>query len=148
MSDDQQDDTVGYKKPPRHSRFKPQQSGNPKGRPKGSKNMSTLIKGELDAPIAISEGGKTRRVSKREALVKTQVAKALKGDHKAAHLLMGLDMTIEVQEKESRQIEQISTDDEAIVATFLSRFQPPVLISPLPESNQEEQPTEENPHDQ
>ena len=33
---------VGWGKPPRHTRFKKGQSGNPKGRPPGSKNMNTL----------------------------------------------------------------------------------------------------------
>ena len=39
MSDDDQPDyKVGYKKPPLHTRFQKGQSGNPRGRPKGSKN--------------------------------------------------------------------------------------------------------------
>ena len=37
MSDD--DDPVGYKTPPKNTQFQPGQSGNPKGRPKGTKNQ-------------------------------------------------------------------------------------------------------------
>ena len=43
-----QDYEVGYRRPPRHSRFKPGQSGNPRGRPNRSKNINTLMQEELD----------------------------------------------------------------------------------------------------
>ena len=35
---------VGYGKPPLQSRFKAGTSGNARGRPKGSKNLKTLVK--------------------------------------------------------------------------------------------------------
>ena len=35
---------VGYCRPPLHSRFKPGQSGNPKGRPRQSRNMRTIAR--------------------------------------------------------------------------------------------------------
>jgi Family of unknown function (DUF5681) len=73
---------VGYGNPPKHTRFKPGQSGNPRGRPRKSKNISDLIKEELDAKIDIREGQKTQRVSRREALVKRMVSLALGGNIK------------------------------------------------------------------
>ena len=45
------DQDAGYGKPPRHSRFKKGQSGNPKGRPKGGRNFSTDVKATLEEPI-------------------------------------------------------------------------------------------------
>jgi hypothetical protein len=42
----------GYGKPPLHTRFKPGQSGNPRGRPKGSLNFTTDLKTVLLAPVA------------------------------------------------------------------------------------------------
>jgi Family of unknown function (DUF5681) len=50
---------IGYKKPPRETRFKPGESGNPGGKPKASKNRTTLLLTELDTKVAISEGGAT-----------------------------------------------------------------------------------------
>jgi hypothetical protein len=41
--DDERDYPVGYGKPPPHSRFVKGQSGNPRGRPPGAKNMKTLL---------------------------------------------------------------------------------------------------------
>jgi Family of unknown function (DUF5681) len=54
---------VGYGRPPRHSRFKPGQSGNPKGRPKGSKSLKTLLEGALSLPITITECGVPRTIT-------------------------------------------------------------------------------------
>jgi hypothetical protein len=35
------DNRVGYRRPPRHSRFQPGQSGNPRGPPRGSSRSRT-----------------------------------------------------------------------------------------------------------
>ena len=42
------DYAVGYGKPPKHTRFKKGRSGNPRGRPRGAKNLSTLLFGALN----------------------------------------------------------------------------------------------------
>ena len=44
---------VGYRKPPKHTRFKPGQSGNLRGRPKGTKNLKTDLMEELGEKILI-----------------------------------------------------------------------------------------------
>lgn len=52
---------VGYKKPPRHTRFKPGQSGNPNGRPRKKVTLAESIQKELNTRITVNEGGKQRR---------------------------------------------------------------------------------------
>ena len=69
----------GYRKPPMHSRFKPGQSGNPKGRPKGRKNIRTALHDVLDQTVTINENGRLRRVKFAEAFVLKLAAKALTG---------------------------------------------------------------------
>ncbi|AMS40150.1 DUF5681 domain-containing protein [Aminobacter aminovorans] len=71
---------IGYGKPPRRSQFKPGQSGNPKGRPKSALSFKTLLTRELKQLVEIREGNGTRKISKKEAAVKSLLQKALKGD--------------------------------------------------------------------
>jgi Family of unknown function (DUF5681) len=74
--------TVGKGRPPLSTRWKPGQSGNPKGRLKGVKTMTTFHE-VLSQKIEISENGKSRKVSVREAIVRRIISLALKGDFKA-----------------------------------------------------------------
>jgi len=81
---------VGYARPPLHSRFKPGQSGNPKGRPKGRKNMGLILNDILKEPISIRKGNTIRKVSTAEAMVRGLVVRAMKGDAKAWNKLLEL----------------------------------------------------------
>jgi len=75
---------VGYARPPIASRFKPGKSGNPRGRPRNSRNLKTIIQGALTAPVVLREGARKRSISKLEGIVLKQIESALKGDEKAA----------------------------------------------------------------
>lgn len=85
---------IGYGRPPKKSQFKPGQSGNPKGRPKGSVNLATDLSSELGELISVKENGRTRRISKQRALVKSLAAKALQGDIRALTTLLTLQTRI------------------------------------------------------
>jgi hypothetical protein len=71
---------VGYGKPPKTHQYKPGQSGNLKGRTKGARNLKTDLAEELAETLTIRENGKTLKISKRRAMIKSTMAKALKGD--------------------------------------------------------------------
>lgn len=73
MSSDPTTYTVGYGRPPEATRFKAGQSGNPKGRPKGSHNFQTLLDDEMQARVPVVINGKTVRLSKAELAVRQQV---------------------------------------------------------------------------
>ena len=75
-------------RPPRAHRFKPGASGNPRGRPKGSKSFGTLMQRELDRTITATVGGRQTKVAKREAIVLRLIDKAMKGDQKAIETVM------------------------------------------------------------
>ncbi|MNR90676.1 hypothetical protein D3C72_216630 [compost metagenome] len=79
---------VGYGRPPQAAQFKPGQSGNPKGRPKGAKNLVTLFREELERCIPVTQNGRTQMMSKARVSVIQQVDKAAKGDAKAFAALM------------------------------------------------------------
>jgi len=80
--------SVGYGKPPEETRFKSGQSGNPKGRSKGSKNFSTHFEEELSQQVTLVENGRRRRMTKRQALAKQLMNKALSNDARAAALVL------------------------------------------------------------
>jgi hypothetical protein len=80
--------SVGYGKPPKHTRFRPGQSGNPRGRPRKSATFEDEIERELNSTIIVSEDGERRRISKRRAIVKKQVVLALSGNLRAAELVL------------------------------------------------------------
>ena len=83
QSDNKQNSAVGYRRPPVNRQFKPGQSGNPRGRPKGSKNFLTMFAEAMSRPVTVREKGKIRRLSKQELMVEVMVNKALAGDPKA-----------------------------------------------------------------
>ena len=115
---------VGYRRPPKATRFKPGRSGNPKGRPKGSPNLATDLSAELGEQITVREGGQERRVSKQRALIKSLTAKALQGDVRATTALLALYARVipEPPEEESGLV----AEDELLV---LRRFGPRLLKS-------------------
>ena len=85
---------VGYRKPPTASRFKPGQSGNPKGRPKGARNKLPALNEERLKKIMIEEAYRTIKVTegKRQitipmvkAIVRSMAMNAARGDHRAQH---------------------------------------------------------------
>jgi hypothetical protein len=115
---------VGYGRPPKHSQFKPGQSGNPRGRPKGQRNLTTVIKDALLETITIREGARTRKVSKVEAFGRSLVSRALQHDHKARAILLALMSTIsELSGDETRaaELEKTGAEDERILGEFLQR---------------------------
>lgn len=74
---------IGYRRPPASGQFRKGQSGNPKGRPKGSNNLLTIIERELAQSIVVSENGRKKTITRMEAIGKRLISDALQGDRKA-----------------------------------------------------------------
>ena len=87
MSDDYE---VGYRKPPQATRFKTGQSGNPMGRPKGTRNLKSDLLDELQERVLIREGTNSAEVSKQRALVKRLLAMEVNGDTRAMTIVLNL----------------------------------------------------------
>lgn len=113
---------VGYGKPPAQTQFKPGQSGNGKGRPKGSQNMLTLIEKELNVRVPVLENGRHKTISKRQAIAKQIVNKAAAGDPKATPMLL---KTLGPEQEDSKGGPSRSTlaspDDALVMASIVRR---------------------------
>jgi hypothetical protein len=87
---------VGFGRPPKHARFKPGQSGNSRGRPRGTLNIETVLeRTSQEKVVVVSEDGRNRTVTKLEAAVKQLMDKAVSGELKAIQLLIGLGRSAE-----------------------------------------------------
>ncbi len=115
--------SVGYGRPPKHSQFKPGQSGNPKGRRKGQRNIHTVLKEALGQRITIREGNRTRSLTKLDGVIVTTVNGAVKGDAKALASLITLMRLLGMTGEPPAANEQkpFTADDEGLIADFLRR---------------------------
>jgi hypothetical protein len=116
---------VGYKKPPKHTRFQKGKSGNPGGRRKPTSDVVTALERTLGELITIRERGQTRRVTRLEAALDQMVAKATAGDTAAFRLLSVLIQAYqqphEAAPKTSAELEEADRKVmEMLVAQFRS----------------------------
>ena len=116
---------VGYKSPPNHTKWQKGRSGNPSGRKKGQRNLKTDLLAEVNEPIQIVEGGRPRKLTKQQAVMKTLVTLAIKGNVRAASLLLAYLARSYGVEQEAAPDAPLDADDVAIVAAFLARNQTP-----------------------
>jgi Family of unknown function (DUF5681) len=117
-------DKVGYGRPPKATQFKPGKSGNPKGRPKGSLNLVSDLAAELGEQITVREDGRTRRISKQRALIKSLLAKGIQGEVRAAAAVLALYARVNIDEADDGST---SIDDAELA--ILRRFAPRLLKS-------------------
>lgn len=115
---------IGYRNPPKRTRFKKGQSGNPAGRPKKSKNFMTLLADELDEQVTVNEDGRKRKISKLEAMVKRIVSGALQGDRKSMLTLIDIFRRTErFSENEGTDEDWLPEDYDKIVDQYVQRQQ-------------------------
>jgi Family of unknown function (DUF5681) len=114
---------VGYRKPPRHTRFTKGQSGNPRGRRPGTKNLKTLLSDALNEFVIVSENGGRRKITKREAIVTQLVNRSASADFRAIKILLDMVRDIESQtEPASVETSPFSEADEKVIEQLKARF--------------------------
>lgn len=132
-------DEVGFKKPPVHSRFRKGCSGNPKGRPKGTKNLRTDLTEVLQERITVTEGDRKVRMPKQRALVKTLVAKSLKGDsHSITTLLNTMSRALGFANTADDIEQPLDANEQELMAVLKARLQPKAEPSPKPDAHPKE----------
>jgi hypothetical protein len=112
--------TVGYRRPPIEHQFKPGQSGNPSGRPKGARNFTSDLREELAELVSIKDGGGSFQVTRQRAIVKAVVNAALEGDQRAATTVFGWSSRAFGSEPEP-ETDDGDPDDQAPASTSWPR---------------------------
>ena len=117
---------IGYGKPPRHTRFKKGQSGNPRGRPRGSKNLKTMLNDALNEPVVVAEEGGRRKITKREAIVTQLVNRSASADLRALKILLDTLRDIDGHsEPDTAENSGFSEADEKVIAQLRARLSAP-----------------------
>lgn len=110
---------VGYRRPPKASQFMPGKSGNPKGRPKGSRSVGAVLRDVIRQKITVTENGKTRRLPALEVMFRRLANDAMRSDPRAMKLLLSLVERYAESPETAVQIGEVLAEDQAILAHYL-----------------------------
>jgi hypothetical protein len=112
---------VGYGKPPKHTRFRKGQSGNPRGRAKNTRNLKTELRSVLDETLSLSMAGREVKLSARKAMLLALRNKALKGDTRAIGLMVAMLERLLPETLMEEVHNTVARDDLAIFAEAIDR---------------------------
>ena len=114
--------------PPKDTRFRPGQSGNLKGRPKGSVSFQTLIERELRKSVVINEHGRQKRLTKQEYIVRRLAHDSIKGDYKAIALLMKLANVASISDAELPDA-NVAMPDKSVLKLIAKRLNQTIKVN-------------------
>ena len=113
---------AGFGRPPIHARFKSGVSGNPAGRPKGTRNLSNDVKRTLLAPVKLKDHGQPRRVSTQEAALLRLRDKALKGDSRSLDRLLEYARMYNNDAETTSSNTPLAAEDQAILDAYAAEI--------------------------
>jgi hypothetical protein len=114
------DEGIGYGRPPKKHRFKKGKSGNPKGRPKGTKGLKTDLKEVLSAPVTVSTGGKEYTGSRQKVTLVAMALRASMGDPRSAEMFIKTILSVLGPDDEGAAGERLSERDKELLEQLLN----------------------------
>jgi Family of unknown function (DUF5681) len=121
MSDTKREYAASYRNPPVHTRFKKGHSDNSRGRP--PKNLAALLAASLNEKVTVTENGKRRQITTREAVIAQLVNKSASAELRATKML--IDMLREVERKAEPAVAEqnpFSPTDKEVVQQLIARL--------------------------
>jgi hypothetical protein len=113
---------VGYGKPPQEARFLKGKSGNPKGRPKGAQSLVARFAKHANKKVVVKENGKTKTVTKVEAVFLQVLNRAMSGDPAAVKLVLSWCQQFEHVEKSSGISRPDMEKDRSVMRRLMARM--------------------------
>jgi hypothetical protein len=113
---------VGYRKPPKHTQFPKGQSGNPRGRKKGSRGLKTDLNAELNRVLEVKMGSYRFKGTSQQLMLRGLALLAANGNLKASAQLVPLILTVFGTEDRGVDKKALSAHDQAILDNFLAAF--------------------------
>ena len=113
---------VGYGRPPKRTQFKKGQSGNPRGRKKGTKSPTSIIRTLLDRKVEVRDRGRLRKVPLMEAILLGSAHLALKGDIK--NIALFVKMANDASDALAGEVSVVSEQEDL---TLLKAFRDRIL---------------------
>jgi hypothetical protein len=116
--------SVGYGRPPIESRYTAGFSGNPGGRPKGTKNLLTIINQELSQVVTATVNGKLRRLTKKQVIVIRLIGSAAAGNLRATETVLKYAGGNQADQSADTASGQTSPNeqDKAILERYVARM--------------------------
>jgi hypothetical protein len=113
---------VGYGKPPKHTRFRKGRSVNPKGRPKGSKNLGTILLGAVNERVTVTDESGSRKLSKLEVMHKQLANKGATGDLRAFQIISQKLEQLEDRSQSASGSSAFDESDQQVIRELERRF--------------------------
>ena len=120
MSETNREYAANYRKPPEHTRFKKGQSGNPRGRT--PKNLPALLAAALNEKVIVTENGKRRQITKREAVIAQLVNKSAAAELRATKMLIDMLRDVEKKAEPAPEKNPFAPTDKEVVQQLIARL--------------------------
>jgi hypothetical protein len=125
---------TGYGKPPKNRQFNKGKSGNPGGRPKGSKNFATIFHEVGRQKVKVTDNGVTREITKFEASAMQLLNKASTGDMRALNTIVSwIRLFQEVANEPEKSVSETNEADKAVMESIIKRIRE---IDPQPDTRE------------
>ena len=112
---------VGKYKPDPKYNWKKGQSGNRAGRPKGAKNLKTIIRASARRLVPVLKGGRKRKLTIMEIGFNNLEAEVVKGSRSAFMDYFTIIERHSDNEETGRSMGDLATEDQAILTYMLAR---------------------------
>lgn len=113
-------DYVGYRHPPKNARFKPGKSGNPKGRPRGTRSVTAMLQDVTGRRISFTENGKTRTAPMLEVILHRLSNDAARGDPRAVKTLFSLVNQYGQSPEANTSFDEMLAEDREILERYMN----------------------------